>query len=103
MNRGDVYEVEAPGLGRRPAVILTRQVAIPLLSNVTVAAVTTRIRAIPTEVLLGAVHGLEQDSVVNCDNIFTVPKDALVRRRGSLGPAELRRLDDALRIALELD
>jgi hypothetical protein len=31
------------------------------------------------------------------------PKTALARHRGTLGPAELRTLDDALRIALALD
>jgi mRNA-degrading endonuclease toxin of MazEF toxin-antitoxin module len=41
--------------------------------------------------------------VVNCDNLATVPKAALARHRGTLGPVELARLRDALRLALELD
>lgn len=37
MNGGDVYDVDWPGAGRHPAVIVARQVAIPALTNVTVA------------------------------------------------------------------
>ncbi len=103
MTRGDVHEVEAPGPGRRPVVIVTRAVAIPVLASVTVAAVTTRVRGLRTEVPLGFEHGLAEECVVNCDNLFTVPKAALGRRLGTLGPVELRRLDSALRVALELD
>lgn len=103
MNRGDVYDVEWPAAGRHPAVIVTRQVAIPVLANVTLAFITSTVRDIPTEVPLDRSHGLERECVANCDNLLTVPKTALVRHRGTLGPAELRRLADALRVALELD
>jgi mRNA interferase MazF len=68
-----------------------------------VAPVTNRVRDIPTEVPLDRRHGVEEQSVINCDNVQTVPKAALVRYRGTLGPAEVARLNDALRIALGLD
>lgn len=103
MNRGDVYDVDWPGIGIRPAVIATRPTAIPYLANVTVVLATTRVRGLPTEVELGQAHGVVEGSVANCDNVLTVPKFALVTRRGSLGPAELRSFDDALRLALSLD
>lgn len=90
-----------PG-GRRPVVILTRDRAIPLLANVTVAAVTGTIRGVPTEVPLGPEHGLTRECVANCDNLFTVPKSALGRRRGELDPEALGRLREALQIALDL-
>jgi mRNA interferase MazF len=83
--------------------VLTRDGAIPVLANVTVAAVTGTIRGLPTEVPLGPEHGLTRESVVNCDNIFTIPKSALGRRRGSVDPASLVRLRRALRIALDID
>lgn len=102
MNRGDVYEVEL-GTGRRPAVIVTRDRAIPLLGNVTVVEVTRTIRELATEVRLGPEHGLLDDCVANCDNLSTLPKHGLLVYRGSLGPEAIRRLDDALRIALGLD
>lgn len=103
MNRGDVYDVQWPGLGRRPAVIVTREIAIPFLANVVVALVTRTIRDLSTEVLIDEEHGLRSESAINCDNLLTVPKDALVRYRGSLGPIEMAQLNDALRLALDLD
>ena len=102
MNRGDVYDATLPG-GRHPAVVATRDRAIPLLRNVCVVAVTSRIRDLPTEVPLGPANGLARDCVANCDNLFTIPKRALERRRGTLAPGQVRRLNDALRVALELD
>jgi mRNA interferase MazF len=83
-------------------VIVTRDTAIPVLNQVVVALVTGTVRGLPTEVPLGPEHGLARESVVNCDNLFTIPKQALGRRRGTLGPAETARLDEALRIALGL-
>jgi len=65
--------------------------------------ITTRVRELPTEVEIGAAHGLVEGSVANCNNVLTIPKAALARHRGMLGPAELHTLDDALRIALALD
>lgn len=103
MNRGDVVEVELPELGRRPAVIATRQVAIPFLANVTVASITTRVRGLPTEVTLDRAQGLDEDSVVNCDNLFTIPKTAIGRTRGELGPTQIHQLDTALALALGLN
>lgn len=94
--------MEIPG-GRHPAVIVTRDVGIPLLLNVTVAGVTSKIRGLPTEVRVGRDEGLERDSVVNCDNLFTLPKRELGPYRGSLGQEAAHRLDSALRIALGLD
>lgn len=101
MNRGDIYDAALPG-GAHPAVIVTRDRAIPVLRSVCVVAITSTIRGLPTEVPLGSGHGLARECVANCDNLFTIPKRALERRRGALGPAELHRLNDALRIALKL-
>jgi len=84
-------------------VIVTRDRAIQLLRNVCVVAVTSRVRDLPTEVPLGTENGLSRDCVANCDNLFTIPQRALERRRGALGPDQLRQLNDALRTALELD
>lgn len=84
-------------------VIITRDVAIPFLANVTVAAVTRRVRGLPTEVTVGPEHGLRDESVINCDNLFTVEKATLGARRGALDLGARARLDAALKIALELD
>jgi mRNA interferase MazF len=83
--------------------VLTRERAIPVLANVTVAGITGTIRGLPTEVPLGEQHGLARECVINCDNLFTIPKSALGRRRGALDAESLARLASALRIALDLD
>jgi mRNA interferase MazF len=83
-------------------VIVTRDRAIPLLANLTVVGVTSTLRGLPTEVTLGSEHGLHHESVVNCDNLATLPKAAFAARRGGLDPAAVARLNAALRIALDL-
>lgn len=102
LNRGDVYDALTPA-GTHPVVVITRDRAIPYLRSVCVALVTSTIRGILTEVPVGRNHGLAQDSVVNCDNLFTISKTRLGPRRGRLGPEEIWHLNDALRIALGLD
>jgi mRNA interferase MazF len=94
LNRGD---------GGRTAVIVTRDRAIPYLANVTVAGITRTVRELPTEVPVGRDQGLRDDSVVNTDNLFTIPKSVLGVRRGALDPEQIHGLDQALRIALGLD
>jgi mRNA interferase MazF len=84
-------------------VLLTRDRAIPVLANITVAAVTRTVRGLPTEVPIGEREGLGSDAVVNCDNLFTIPKTALGKRRGALGPEALSQLRRALLISLDLD
>jgi len=84
-------------------VIVTRDTAIPVLNQIVVALVTGTVRGLPTEVPLGSEHGLARESVVNCDNLFTIPKRALGSRRGELDAESLERLRDALRIALDVD
>ena len=84
-------------------VVVTRDRAIPFLANICVAAVTGTIRDLPTEVPLGPEHGLSRECVVNCDNLFTIPKSELGDRRGELDPEALNRLRTALRIALDVD
>ena len=50
VNQGDVYwyKFKEPDK-RRPVLVLTRNSAISFLTSVTVAPITTTIRAIPTE------------------------------------------------------
>ncbi len=102
MNRGDIYDIAFPG-GVHPAVIVTRDRAIPSLGNVCVVQVTSTVRDLPTEVPLGPAQGLNRACVANCDNLAPVPKASLGRLRGSLGPEELLQLASALRIALDLN
>ena len=70
----------------RPAVLLTRYVAIPYLSMITVAPITSSVRGIATEVPVSPAHGLDHDHVIHLDTITTVPSEHVGAFVGLLGP-----------------
>ena len=100
--RGDIWDADIPGVGVHPVVVVTRDAAIPVLSAVVCALVTSTFRGHVAEVEVGPHQGLAHDSAVNADNLFTLPKAVLTRRRGHLGEPTLSELDLALGIALGL-
>jgi mRNA interferase MazF len=99
VNRGEVWWLEHPDAGRRPACILTRQAAIPVLNQILVAPATQTVRAIPTEVTLGPEDGMPDDCALSLDNIAAVPKALLTSRITRLGAAKLAELCAALNTA----
>ena len=101
--RGDVWDASIPGVGVHPVVIVTRDTAIPVLSSLVVVLVSSSFHFHVAEVELGTAEGLSRDSAANCDNLFTLPKSVLTRRRGRLGPAKVAALNRALTVALGLD
>ena len=104
IHRGEVYDADFPIGGPHPAVVVTREQAIPVLSSVAVVLVTTTVRGHPAEVSLGPSSHLDlADSVANCDDIATLPKARLGRYRGRLNVEEVMALNRALSIALGLD
>ena len=70
----------------RPVVILTRARIAPRLSRVLVAPVTTTVRGIPTEVVMGDDEGVRPGSVANLDNVHLLSVDRLVARAGAVPP-----------------
>ncbi len=78
MKRGDIvwYKFKEPDK-TRPVLIITRDGAIPDLNTITVVPITTTIRTLPSEVLIGTDDGMPQDCVANVDGILTVPKHKL--------------------------
>jgi mRNA interferase MazF len=99
VNRGEVWWVEHPEAGRRPACVLTRQAAIPVLSSVLVAPATRTVRGIPTEVMLIREDGMPEDCALSFDNLTTVPKALLTTRITTVPEARLSELCHALRVA----
>jgi mRNA interferase MazF len=99
VNRGEIWWVEHPETGRRPACVLTRQAAIPVLNSVLVAPATRTVRAIPTEVALTHQDGMPDDCALSLDNLTTVPKALLTTRITTLPEARLPELCNALRVA----
>ena len=99
MNRGEVWWVEHPGAGRRPACVLTRQAAIPVLTSVLVAPATRTIRGIPTEVRLSRDEGMPDECALSFDSLTTVPKALLTERITGVPAARREELCAALRAA----
>ncbi len=91
-----------PGVGTHPVMVATRDTAIPQLSALVCVLVTSTFRGHVAEVAIGPDEGLDHDCAVNCDNVFTLPKQVLVRRRGRLGPDKVLQFDRALSVALGL-
>lgn len=87
----------------RPALVLTRAVAVPHLAWVTVAPITSTIRGIGVEVAVGLANGLDHDAVVNVDNLATIPVASLGRQIGWLFPEQETALSAAIHAAFELD
>ena len=86
----------------RPAVVLTREVILPRLTNVTLAPITSTIRGISTEVPVGPENGIEHESVISCDNIQTVPQSLVMRHLGHLSPEQEAALTEAILVAFDL-
>jgi mRNA interferase MazF len=86
----------------RPVLVLTREAVRPYLTRVTVAPITSTIRGLSTEVPVGRRNGLERKSVVSCDNIVTVPVDALGRHVGYLLASQEPELAEAIQAAFDL-
>jgi mRNA interferase MazF len=104
MRRGEVWWAElGPPAGRRPVVLLSRDEAYAVRSLVIVATITTRIRHIPSEVLLGVDDGMPRDCVANLDTITTIPKDCLRGRLAGLSAEKLREIDAAIRFVLGIE
>jgi mRNA interferase MazF len=87
----------------RPVVVLTRDAVRPYLTSITVAPITRTVRGLSTEVSLGAVNGLDHDSVISCDNITTVPRAVIGRLVGYLQPPQEAALARAIVAAYDLD
>ena len=104
MRRGEVRWALLPeGYGRRPVVVLSRNAVLPVRGHVTVAPITRTVREIRSEVPVGAAEGLPRDSVVNTDEIVTIPIRMVdLGAIGSLGPVKLRELASAIHYALDL-
>jgi len=102
MRRGDVrWYAFAPPDKRRPVVILTRNSAIPLLTSIIVAPITSNVRDIPTEVLLSPEEdGVLAPSAVNLDNVQTVSKAKIGALIAVLPAERMIEVEQALAFAL---
>jgi len=105
VKQGDIYwyTFRSPNK-RRPVLLLTRDSAIPLLTGITVAPLTTVIRDIPSEVVLTPEDdGVPEICVVNTDNIQTIQKENLGAFIARLSSARMREVFEAIAFSLGFD
>ncbi len=100
--RGELWWCELPDIGRRPVVVLSRDVAIPRLGRALVAPCTTTIRGLPSEVILEPGDDpTPLRSAVNLDSVESVSIAVLVDRLGTLSAQRMREICAALEIAVD--
>ena len=114
--RGDVVLVRIPyhqgtGAKKRPAVVVQCDRNNLRLQSTIVAGITgklTRVGTEPTQFLVdpgsleGESSGLAFASAVKCENLFTVSQQEIHHTLGRLSAPLLLKLDDCLKVALEL-
>jgi mRNA interferase MazF len=103
MKRGEIrwYKFNQPDK-KRPVLVLTRDSIIDYLGDITIAPVTTRIRDIPSEVVLTPEDGLPQRCTVNCDHLQTVQKSRLGTVVTTLSQSKMQEVSRAIGFALDL-
>jgi len=87
----------------RPVLVLTREEVRAVRQLVTIAPITSTVRGLRSEVIVGQRNGLDQDSVINLDSITTVPRDLLVRPIGALLEQQEYELTRAFHEAFDLE
>lgn len=115
MKRGDIVIVAFPYVdGRRgknrPALIVQNDRDNQRLTNTIVAMISGNIRNAgePTQLLIdpstpeGSPSGLNGVSVVKCNNLFTVAQQDIFRHVGTLPKQLMQKVDQSLKVALEL-
>jgi len=101
LSRGEVYLCRFPPPDKqRPVLILTRDSAIGHLSTVTVAPISSTIRGVPSEVIVGIDDGMKAPCAVNLHNAVTLAQDRLVRRVTHLSAERMREVCAAIGFSL---
>ena len=108
MKRGDLYRVykgeKHDPQNYRVFVVVSRQTLIDSkFSTVICAPLYSNYNSISTQIPVGVDDGLKHDSCIYCDELVSIPKAMLTDYVGTLMKHKLSELDDALKIALEID
>lgn len=110
--RGEIWDVNwSPGRGAeqqgtRPALIIQndRGNASHAYPLTIVASMSRTERELPLHVRIAPSdeNGLTDYTDVKCEQVMSIEKSRLLRRRGSITPEELSRVDAALKLSLSL-
>ena len=104
MRRGEVWWADlGSGWGRRPVLLLSREGAYDILTQVSVAPLTSSIRLIPSTVLLDPrADSVPRQSVVNLDGILTISTQQIHEFIVHLRPEKMHEVEQAIHFALGL-
>ncbi len=102
-SRGDVWFADVPFDKRRPVLVLTRDPMGRILESVICVPVTSQVRGVGTEVVIGPEVGLARESVVNLDNTMLLHRSRLLRRMGQASADTVDAACAALAIAVGCD
>ena len=107
MKRGDIYFLRYDrsygheiATNKRPAVIISSQKGIDTASVVQVAFMSTKAREMATNIPVEGADGVR--SCVVCNQILTVDKNRILHYSRTLSDEEMARVDEGLRLALDL-
>ena len=104
MQRGEIWWANFPEpIGKRPALLLSRDQVYSTRTSVTVASITSTIRNIPVEVRLGIEDGMLRDCVVNLDEIHTLANTRIIDKVSTLSEEKMEAVKRAIIYALDLD
>ena len=108
MKRGDLYRVYKGSKNDPKAfrvfVVISRQALIDSkFSTVICAPIYTNFHGLSTQVSIGIDDGLKHDSSIYCDEIISIPKSMLTDYIGTLSVNKIIELNQALRIALDIE
>lgn len=88
MRRGEIWFAATPG-GNRPILVLTRDPVADRIGSIVVAALTRTKRGLVSELELTTADGVPTESVVNFDNLHTLPRETFRRRVTTLSSARM--------------
>ena len=108
MKRGELYRVKKP-IARDPKnfrvfVVVSRDSLFETsFSTVICAPIYSNSHGIATQVVVGVEEGLKHESSIYCDDLISVEKSKLTNFIGSLSEQKIKELNQALKIALEVE
>ena len=108
MKRGELYRLAKPSKRDpkkfRVYVIVSRSdLFLTTFPTAICAPVHSNYTGLPTEVEVGVNDGLKHDSSIRCDELVSIAKSDLTNFIGSLSKQKIKELNQALKIALEID
>jgi len=112
IKRGDIYfadlganNVGCEQSGTRPVVVVQNNIGNRFSPTIIVACITSRIfkNPIPTHIHINAnLYNLDTDSLILCEQLKTIDKSRLQSHVATLTHDDINRLNQALRISLDL-